>query len=193
MSSGNVYKKFLQEEYRNYKVLGLCCHGPGQLHTITKEVQTLEDLKGLRIRVADKVLAQAVSELGGIPVICTVSGIEKLARQNKIDGFLLPWEGLTSFQLTGIAKHHTEINMYTLPIYFLMNKKSYEELPAHLQKIIDETTGEPLSIAAGKAFDIKDKEVRSLMIQQGHTIHPLTPPRTESMENTHHESRRPLD
>lgn len=169
----NIFENFLQDEYKEFKVLCLCCHGPGQIHTINKEVRSLKDIEGLRIRVADQVLANAISQLGGIPVISTADGIKNLINENKIDGFCLPYEGLTGFQLIDDAHYHTEVNMYTLPIYLLMNRHSYESLPEHLKKIIDKTTGERMSVLSGKIFDENDQEAKNYILKNGHTINTI--------------------
>ena len=45
----NYYKKFKPKEFDEVKVMYLHGHGPGILHT-KKEVKSLEDLKGMKIR-----------------------------------------------------------------------------------------------------------------------------------------------
>jgi TRAP-type C4-dicarboxylate transport system substrate-binding protein len=168
-----LYEKFLKDEYKDVKVLWLFCHGPGQLHTVNKEVRTLEDLKGLRIRVADLLLGKAIELLGGIPVVSTAPEGYKLMQEGKIDGACLPWEGAYNFKYLEFCKYHAIINMYTLPFFVVMNKEKYESLPADLRKIIDENSGEEMSAAAGRANDREDAAGKGVAQGRGDFIYVL--------------------
>jgi TRAP-type transport system periplasmic protein len=168
-----LYNKYLQDEFKDVKVLWMFCHGSGQLHTTKKQVKTLEDLKGLRIRMANPFLGQAIERLGAIPVICTTPEVYNLLRDDKIDGTVIPWEGALNFKLLEFCKYHTEINMYTLPFFVVMNKEKYESLPADIKKIIDENSGEEMAILAGRAFDNEDIKGRKIAQERGDFIYPL--------------------
>jgi TRAP-type transport system periplasmic protein len=169
----HLYQKHLKDEFKDTKVLGLWCHGPGHLHTTKKPIKTLEDLKGLRIKVANPSLGKALKLLGAVPVVCTINDISKLLDEGKLDGVALPWEGVSSFNLSDLFKYHTETNIYTLSFFAVMNKKKYESLPADIRKIIDENIGESMSALAGKTSDDEDVKSRNIAKKNGDFIYTL--------------------
>ena len=61
------YNKFQPKELDDVKVMYLHGHGPGILHTRSKQVSKLEDLKGMKIRCTGTT-AKLVSHLGATPV-----------------------------------------------------------------------------------------------------------------------------
>jgi TRAP-type C4-dicarboxylate transport system substrate-binding protein len=141
----SLYEKYLHEEFKDVRMLWMFCHAPGQLHTVNKPVRTLEDLKGLRIRVGDQVLARSLELLGAIPVTCPISEGMVLLKEGKVDGIVIPWEAGYRFGVFDICKNHTEINMYVLPFFVVMNTARYMGLPDELRALIDETSGEQMA------------------------------------------------
>ena len=169
----HLYQKYLKDEFKETKVLGLWCHGPGHLHTTKKPIKTLEDLKGLRIKVANPTLGKALKLLGAVPVVCTINDTAKLLNEGELDGVALPWEGVVSFNLSDLCKYHTETSIYTLSFFAVMNKEKYESLPADIRKIIDENIGESISALAGKTSDDEDVKARNIVKKKGNFIYTL--------------------
>ena len=62
-----IYPDYLAEEYKGLKVLALYAHNGGLLHTSTKKVETMEDMKGLRIRTPSPAVSEMLSYLGADP------------------------------------------------------------------------------------------------------------------------------
>ena len=62
-----LYEKFQPKEYNDVKVMYLHAHGPGLFHTRNKQVNKLEDMKGLKIRTSGS-LAPIAASLGAAPV-----------------------------------------------------------------------------------------------------------------------------
>lgn len=169
----HLYNKYLTNEFKDVKVLWLWCHGPGHLHTIDKPVRTLEDMKGLKIRVPDETLGKAIKLLGGEPFTCSINEAYELLKEHKLDGLITPWEGAASFKMLDFCKYHTELGMYTLPFFSVMNKQKYEALPADVQKIIDDNSGEQMSVFPGKLADELDARGRKIAELRGDFIYVL--------------------
>jgi TRAP-type transport system periplasmic protein len=169
----HLYQKFLANEFKDTKVLWLWCCGPDQIHTIGKPVKTLKDLKGLRIKTADLVLADALKLMGAEPVICTITEAQTLLKEGKLDGVGLPWEGAMTFGFLDRCRYHTEIDMFTIPFFAVMNKEKYGSFPAELRKIIDDNSGERMAVAAGRESDIADAQARTMAQERGDFIYPL--------------------
>lgn len=168
----SVYKKYLEDEFKDVKVLALFCHGPGHLHTVNKQIKTLEDLKGLKIRAGNPTVAKILEKLGAEPVICPVTEAQEKIKKGEIEGVCLPWEGFYAFKFFD-CKYHTEANLYTMGFFIVMNKQKYESLPQDIRKIIDETTGEVMSVTAGRAMDEYDLKGKRYAEENGHIIYTL--------------------
>jgi TRAP-type C4-dicarboxylate transport system substrate-binding protein len=69
-----------------------------------------------------------------------------------------------------LAKHHTEVGLYTLSFIVTMNKSVYDGMPADLKKVIDDNTGQGWSSIAGSVFDELDVKGRAQAVKAGHEI-----------------------
>ncbi len=170
----DTYKRFLQEEYKDVKILWLFCHGPGQLHTTKKQVKTLDDLKGLRIRTPDPLVSKVLERLGAVPVKKPITEAYDALAEGSVDGVVAPWEVMRPFKFYEYCKYHTIVNLYSMSFFVAMNKDVYASLPENLRKIIDENSGERMAMASGKAADLEDLKGAKLAMEQGGEIHILS-------------------
>ena len=168
-----LYQKYLKDEFKDVKVLWMFCNGPFQLHTINKKVKTLQDLKGLRIRMSDPTSAKALELLGAVTVSCTVIDGYNLMKEGKLDGIVIPWEGALDFKYLELCKYHTVINIYAMPFYVVMNKERYESLPADIKKTIDDNSGEAMAALAGRVMDNGDIKGERFAQARGDFIYTL--------------------
>ena len=136
----DLWEKYLKKEYDDVHLLYLHTHPAGHFHTHSKLIRTLEDLKGMRIRIPTAVIGDMVEMLGGTKVGMPATGIYEAMSQKVVDGFGMPFEALPPFRLHEVSKYHTEVSMYTSTFAAFVNKARYESLPADVRKVIDETT-----------------------------------------------------
>ena len=54
-------------EQRGVQVLGVFVHGPGQLYTTKREIGSIEDLRGLKIRIGGGVAQEVAKAIGVVP------------------------------------------------------------------------------------------------------------------------------
>ncbi|MGQ9367952.1 TRAP transporter substrate-binding protein [Azospirillum sp. ST 5-10] len=160
----------IADEYKDTRPLFLFTHGPGHLHTTSKQIRTPDDLAGLRIRRPTAVVAKILEEAKAQPVGMPAPESYQAMQRGTIDGVSLPWEGVHSFRLNELAKHHTEIGLYTLSFIITMNKDVYEGMPADLKKVIDNNSGMKWAEKAGVVFDHLDDLGRSVAVKEGHDI-----------------------
>jgi TRAP-type C4-dicarboxylate transport system substrate-binding protein len=81
----------LAEEYRDYKVLALFVHNPGLIHTASKRVVNLADLKGLRLRSPNRTVSAALEHVGAVPVVLQVNEVMDAVKAGKIEGIVTNW------------------------------------------------------------------------------------------------------
>jgi TRAP-type transport system periplasmic protein len=139
-----LYPRYLQEEYRQVKVLGLFAHNGGLIHTRDKQVTQLADLKGLRIRTPSPAVSMMLEYLGATPVGMPPGQVYENLQKGAIDGTVFPWDPVASFKLAEVLKYHLDARSYTVSFYFVMNSRKYEALPAAVKQAIDSTTGDAM-------------------------------------------------
>ena len=167
--------KLLEPEYQGLKILYLLTHQPGGLHTSSKPVRSVDDVKGLRIRFASVTIKSFIAALGGTPVGVPPSGIADALQKTTIDGCFVDYGGAhTAFRLGGLVKYTTEMYSYVSSFGVVMNPASFAKLPPDLQKMIEETT-RPRIEQVGKLWDSADAPGKAYLVSEGDTPIVLSP------------------
>jgi TRAP-type transport system periplasmic protein len=117
--------------------------GPSTVHTLTKPVKTLEDLKGLKIRATGRV-ADIVKTLGAVPMPLEMADMYDSMRRGVVDGNCGPYEQLKGWKIGELVKYATASwkagSIYTF--YVVMNKNKWNALPPDIQKTFAEAAAE---------------------------------------------------
>ena len=174
-----VYEKYLMDEHKDTKVLWLFCHGAGQVFTTKKQVKTLEDIKGMKIRSPGKIMSEVLQKFGASPVGMPITQVYTGLERGLLDGVIAPWETMRPFRFYEKTKYATTADLYSMTFFVTMNKKKYNSLPSDLKKAIDDHTGEKMAIKAGKAYDDSDAPGKALAISKGMTEYVLPPAEIE--------------
>lgn len=156
-----------QKEYKKVKTLALFCHPAGGFNTISKQVLSLEDFKGLKVRTASAYVTKALKLMGAVPVNMPITETYTALERGVVDGTVLPWEGSFVFKLADLLKFGTETNFYTMTMMVVMNQRKYDSLPEDLKKIIDETTGMAMSAEAGRIYDVTNEPFKKMCLDKG--------------------------
>ncbi len=151
-------------------------HGPGYLHTRDKQVKTLGDLKGMKVRAPTRLTNKLIASVGATPVGMPVPQVPEAISKGVIDGAVVPWEVVPAIKLQELVKFHSETDpsrpaLYTSVFIFAMNKAKYDSLPADLKKVIDANSGADASAWVGKVFQEADATGRKLAVERGNTIY----------------------
>jgi TRAP-type C4-dicarboxylate transport system substrate-binding protein len=149
-------EKFKPKEVSDVHICYLFAHGPGILHTVSKPVRKLEDVKGLKIR-STGTSQLIVRALGAAPVAMSQGETYDALKKNIADGTLVPVEALEGFKQGEVLKYTTlnYSSSYSQGFFVAMNLKKWNSLPPDLQKIITEVSKKYEDITA-KAWGDSD-------------------------------------
>jgi len=138
-----IYKKFpaIQAEYNDVKVLALFTNDPMQIHTRNKAIRSLEDLKGMKIRVGDKLSAEALKAVGGSPIFMPITEVYLALEKGVIDGAGYTLEAVRAFKLQEVSRYCTVLNLNCLRMGLVMNLNKWKSLPQDIQRILEEELG----------------------------------------------------
>lgn len=172
-------EKHLQEEFKDFKVLLLHVHAGSMFMTKGKAVRKMSDLKGLKIRTATRAGGWYLKSLGAVPIGAPLPQIPQMISKGVIEGAMLPFEIAPAIKMQELATHFTQLSgdqprMNTSTFSFLMNKNSYNKLPADLKKVIDNNSGRNIAKWAGQNWaDIEvpsEKVMKSKKKNQFHMM-----------------------
>jgi TRAP-type C4-dicarboxylate transport system substrate-binding protein len=172
-----TYEEFpeFQKEYADYKVLALFCHPAGHFHTTKKAIRSIADFKGLKIRTASPSVTEALKNFGSIPVEMPITETYTSMERGVVDGTVVPFEGLGIFKLDDLVKYTTITDFYTVTMAVLMNKGTWNKMPADIRKIIDENSGIAMSSWCGTAYDAAEPPFKERAIKKGIEMIELSP------------------
>ncbi|WP_054703599.1 TRAP transporter substrate-binding protein [Bacillus sp. JCM 19041] len=150
----------LQQEYNEVVPLWLYTSEPGQLYTVGKQVKTMEDLQGMRIRSPSPEVNAWLSALGATPVSMPMNEAYEALDRGVVDGIVGPWHTLLDYSLYEVIEYATVGDFYMSTFYTVMSQNSWESLSDEEQDIFVETTGEKMSLKAGQNFDKRAQEAK---------------------------------
>ena len=78
------------------------------LHFASKQVKTLEDLKGLKVRAPTRIGTKVLTALGAVPVQMPAPQVPEALAKGVVDGVSFPWEVVPGLKIQEIAKTHTD-------------------------------------------------------------------------------------
>lgn len=143
----------IEDEFADTKLLGLWSNNPSVLISREKPVHTLADVKGMKIRTPNPVMAALVEAWGGIPVSMPTTETYNAMNTGVIDAVMIGPSGIRSYKLNETAKHIT-VNIPTAvdSFYLLMNRQSWDGLSDEHKTKLDALTGRELSLRGAEAF-----------------------------------------
>ena len=142
----------LEKEF-DAKVLALWSNSPPILLTKDKPVRTLEDLKGMKVRVTSKQAVPYVEALGASAVAQPVTVINQNLANGVIDAISIDPSGIGSFKLQEPANYLTNYFPGSGAAFvLLMNKGSYNALSDEEKGWVDAASDASLAESGAIAF-----------------------------------------
>ena len=167
----------MDDDFKQFKVLGLWVHGPGLIHSKTP-IESIEDLNGVKLRAPTRVTNSLFSSLGATPVGMPVPAVPEALSKGVIDATVIPWEVTGALKVNELVNNHTifgDETLYTTTFIFAMNKDRWDALPDDLKAIIDANSGAEFSAFAGKQMQADDAGPHKQAMERGNNIITLTP------------------
>ncbi|CAN1532813.1 DctP TRAP-type C4-dicarboxylate transport system, periplasmic component [Rhabdaerophilaceae bacterium] len=166
-------EKHLAEETKEVKLLSFWAHDAGLIHA-NKQIRTMDDLKGLKLRNPTRLAGEALKALGATSVGMPVPQVPESLAQRVIDGAVIPWEVVPAVKVHELTKFHTEIpgapTLYTASFFLAMNRARYDGLAPNLRAALDKTLGMAFADMAGAMWDNEAKTVSAMVKSRGNTI-----------------------
>lgn len=133
----------LADEYRRTELVALWNNAPNLLLMAEQEVDSIDDLEGLNIRVPSRNAGLVVQAWGANPVSMPAPGIYNAMQTGVIDGAMIDATTLRAFRLAEVTSSVTMGMDTTSSMFFLvMNRNTFADLDPKAQVAIREAGGQ---------------------------------------------------
>lgn len=140
----------LAESLSNYgfRCFGYMDYGYRLLTNDVKEVQSMADLKNMKIRTMSSTYQVQTWEcLGTVPTVISFSELFTALQQHTVDGQENPWGNIISQKFYEVQKYATDTHHILTVCPLVMSQDIYDSMPEDLQKVVDECAAETLVAA----------------------------------------------
>ncbi|REF68703.1 MULTISPECIES: TRAP transporter substrate-binding protein DctP [Paracoccus] len=137
---------------------------PYKVMTSQRQVERLEDMAGLKLRVTGEAMDKTVRALGGVPVRIQSSEMYDSISRGTVDGALYPFGGVTPYKLEEVL--HNAVGGPRLGsgiVIYAMSKKGWDRLPEDMKAIFTEAAAMAQE-AACAAQDREDSQIRDQIV-----------------------------
>ncbi|NIZ02011.1 TRAP transporter substrate-binding protein [Thalassospira lucentensis] len=159
------------EDLKDVHVLAAHVHAGQAIHLTKKDVRTVDDVKGLKLRTPTRTGSWMIEAWGAEPVGMPVPDLPQAMSLGVVDGGLVPFEVVPPLKLAELVSYSVEgegVNSRfgTSTFLFAMNKDRYDSLPDDLKEIIDRNSGRDFAAEIGTVWNDVE-EVGKKMINDG--------------------------
>ncbi len=129
---------YIKEEFKDLKILSFYLTAPYRLMT-KKKVESLENIKGLRLRSAGGSQTETLEHLGATTVLMGSGEVYTSLDRGLLDGAPYTLASIPPYRFYEIAKFILDNAIFdSIPMVLVMNKKSWEALPPDIQAMVQE-------------------------------------------------------
>lgn len=178
ITSGALWRIYaegvLGPEFKKVKLLALFNFSSSGLHA-NRPVETIDDLKGMKVAVSSRTTANIMATLGASPVTLTPPELYVGMSRGVIEGIFIGWTAVKTFKLDEVTHDHLEAPLGGAPSAVFMNKAVYAALPKKAKEAINKYSGEAFSEKLGANNEAAGSaESRRVASEPGQSVHSLS-------------------
>ena len=160
--------ELLADDYKDVHPILVHVHAGNAIHTTTKKINKVSDLKGLKLRSPTRTGVWLIEELGAEPVGMPLPALPQALSKNAVDGALIPYEVFPPLKFHQLTHHSLSLEgdsrFGTSVFLFAMNKDRYNKLSPELKKVIDNNSGRFIAKDIGQVW--MDSEAPGIKMQK---------------------------
>lgn len=172
----NTWKSDLGEEMReaigeeaNFKLMGGMYRG-ARITTATKEMRTVEDFKGFKLRAPNiDVYVKTWQRLGASPTPLAITETYTAIQQGTVEGQENPISECYNYGFYDVCPYFIKTNHVYSQDVFIMDRDTYNALPEDIQTIISDAAG-VASEYRNQLMKDREADVEAKVIENGATI-----------------------
>jgi TRAP-type C4-dicarboxylate transport system substrate-binding protein len=152
-----VFEKHLQPGgmHKAVQTLMVHVHPAGHLYNNKRAVTKIADFGGLKIRIPNRMVSEALKIFGAVPVAGPVTQIRNGLAKGVYDGTGFTDDAVMNFKITKFIKFAAKFpgGLYNTSFFGVMNKKAWNKISKADQKTVMKFSGAAFSKRLGKEWD----------------------------------------
>lgn len=190
----DIYQEYIEPlgEFDGVKVMTLISNAPGHIVTIEKEIETIEDLKGLKLRSAGPYATAMLEAVGGVPILKSSNEAYEMMSTGVIDGSLSQPETVINMNMLNLASYYTIIpgGLFSATLGTIMNEDSWARISPEDQEAIWAISGRELAQETADDFSQAGaKAMEQMTSAEGLTVQTISDDMLAQLK----EATRPLE
>ena len=157
----------MRKDFSTMKVLMLGPGDPYLIMTKDKPVRSINDLKGMKLRVIGKWPSKAIQSLGGSTIMIPMPGIYESAAKGVIDGGLIFNTMALDLRMYEVFKYCTATPIYNSISVVTMNLDQWNSLPPEIRQTIDSLEFDEAISWAKTGYDATRTKIRDAAKKAG--------------------------
>lgn len=141
---GEIGQRFLRYP-EEYDLIGLSWYDAGarNIYSVTRPIETIDDMKGLRIRVQEsEMMSEIATALGAVPVQIPYDQVYEALERSKVDAAENNWPSYEAMQHYEVAPYYTVDEHMRIPEMQICSMHTWSQLSEEDQRIIVECARE---------------------------------------------------
>jgi TRAP-type transport system periplasmic protein len=165
------YRPLAQKEMKDVRVCLLHALFPSVVHS-KRELKSIEDFKGLKIRTANATQARYASGMGAVIVPVPAPEARDAIEKGVADSILFPWQSLIIFGIDNILNYHMDAPFSGNGFELMFHKAAYDRLSPNQKKVIDSHCTPEWSARFASAWNKMEADGRgTLAAKPGHVLY----------------------
>ena len=137
-----LYEKgTIASEYTKIHLLGINVFPNVSLHSRSKPINKLEDIKGLKVSAEGRFLSRSLDSLGAAPIPMPVTDLYQSLQRGTIDAAAIAFPAIQTFKLDEVSKYHLDVALANDAGMMFMNNDAYAKLPDKAKAAVDRASG----------------------------------------------------
>jgi TRAP-type C4-dicarboxylate transport system substrate-binding protein len=162
------------EAITNYRVIGFFENGFRHISNNVRAVRTLEDLRGLKIRVRSAEQITTFERLGVDPQVVELSAAVQEIERGTLDGQENPFANTITYNIYPHQRFYTATFHSYLSRPIFVHAPSFDDWPSHIQTSVRDAAREAVEFQ--RAFhDQEEEDAQAIIREAGGEILELTP------------------
>jgi len=130
-----IYDAYLKKANAVW-LTNIICGGEGIIGRGNNAYDSLEKIKGIKLRAAGGVATRVAAAWGASPVTMATGELYPALQRGTVDALIFPMYGLKDYKFFEVAKTYTDPPVFIWCDDLWINKDSFERLPKDLQTIL---------------------------------------------------------